>query len=394
MLPALINFAGTVVGKVLLTTTVAAASVGGAHATGLVEVPVIPEVATTIVNVVADTASLERILLVEYVWGPSEEAVALQQALNLTDDGWYGNDTKTAHLQALQVRDLSSAGVPQEPITPPPNTTSAPTPAEEATVTDPEAGTSVNVLTGVYQWGSNLDPSIQQQTSDLQSVLGLTSDGVYGRGTREAHVSALRVNSLSESGVPDVPTTTTPAENCAGMYCWPGYSGINQTAVDAVFATLHAELQPGLNGVTIVNGCTPYAAVVWDITPCLINVFDKNAWGADGKPSHEWLNSIWINDYVAERPAVLLKVAIHEAAHATDVTVWASCSRDDGTSWGDYLHSLALAVPGLRDGLSGREALADFVTRYFGHTSKSSYIGDTQLPDAFRSDIQTAFASC
>ncbi|MEO2124779.1 MAG: hypothetical protein ABGX65_01055, partial [Acidimicrobiales bacterium] len=56
MLPALINFAGTVVGKVLLTTTVAAASVGGAHATGLVEVPVIPEVATTIVNVVADTA--------------------------------------------------------------------------------------------------------------------------------------------------------------------------------------------------------------------------------------------------------------------------------------------------------------------------------------------------
>jgi hypothetical protein len=56
MLPALLNFAGTVVGKVLLTTTVAAASVGGAHATGIVEVPVIPEVATAVASVVADTA--------------------------------------------------------------------------------------------------------------------------------------------------------------------------------------------------------------------------------------------------------------------------------------------------------------------------------------------------
>ena len=41
---------------------------------------------------------------------------------------------------------------------------------------------------------------------ELQELLGIAADGLYGPGTREVHVAALEENGLSLSGVPDEPS--------------------------------------------------------------------------------------------------------------------------------------------------------------------------------------------
>jgi len=68
------------------------------------------------------------ILIGVYTWGPSSTTEALQTVLGIVADGWYGNQTRSAHLTELEARGLSIDGVPT-----PPTTTE--TPAETTTTT-------------------------------------------------------------------------------------------------------------------------------------------------------------------------------------------------------------------------------------------------------------------
>ena len=61
------------------------------------------------------------------------------------------------------------------------------------------------ILTATYNWGPS-DPALI-----LQAMLGITSDGWYGNGTRAAHLAELEVRGLDADGVPSPPTTTTEA---------------------------------------------------------------------------------------------------------------------------------------------------------------------------------------
>jgi hypothetical protein len=86
------------------------------------------------------------ILTAVYGWGPSSTAEALQTVLGIGADGWYGNQTRSAHLAALEARGLSTDGVPAPPTT----TTEAPAegeatteaPAETTTTTEAPAETT------------------------------------------------------------------------------------------------------------------------------------------------------------------------------------------------------------------------------------------------------------
>ena len=72
----------------------------------------------------------EEILLTDYSWGQSGAASALQLLLGLEEDGYYGNITRNAHIQELELRGLSTGGVPVAPTTNAPvvPTTTAPDP--------------------------------------------------------------------------------------------------------------------------------------------------------------------------------------------------------------------------------------------------------------------------
>ena len=67
------------------------------------------------------------ILTAVYGWGPSSTAESLQTVLGIVADGWYGNQTRSAHLAALEARGLPTDGVPA-----PPTTTRSGTPAAAA----------------------------------------------------------------------------------------------------------------------------------------------------------------------------------------------------------------------------------------------------------------------
>jgi hypothetical protein len=83
----------------------------------------------------------EAILLATYEWGPSDEAVALQEVLGIGADGWYGGGTQAAHIAELEARGLSTDNVPTAPPT---TTTEAPT---ESTTTTSTTTTSTTTTT-------------------------------------------------------------------------------------------------------------------------------------------------------------------------------------------------------------------------------------------------------
>ncbi len=74
---------------------------------------------------------VELILTAVYGWGPSSTAEALQTVLGIVADGWYGNQTRSAHLAVLEARGLRTDGVPAPPTT----TTEAPAEGETTTTT-------------------------------------------------------------------------------------------------------------------------------------------------------------------------------------------------------------------------------------------------------------------
>ena len=59
---------------------------------------------------------LENLLTRTYTWLEQSDAVKdLQEALGIEADGWYGNDTRTAHIAALEERELAIDEVPEKP---------------------------------------------------------------------------------------------------------------------------------------------------------------------------------------------------------------------------------------------------------------------------------------
>ena len=77
-----------------------------------------------------------------------------------------------------------------------PTTMTTGTPIATPTPNDP----NYVILTREYEW---LTPSIE--VMELQELLGIGADGLYGPGTREAHLATLEENGLPVSGVPDEP---------------------------------------------------------------------------------------------------------------------------------------------------------------------------------------------
>ena len=90
----------------------------------------------------------------------------------------------------------------QEPTA---TSTPEPTPDDEPIPTPEAEGEIVNVLIDAYTWGQS------QKTIALQEVLGITADGFYGSGTRDAHLAELENRGLSTAGVPDDPSSSTPS---------------------------------------------------------------------------------------------------------------------------------------------------------------------------------------
>ena len=89
------------------------------------------------------------ILTAVYGWGPSATAEALQTVLGIAADGWYGNQTRSAHLAVLEARGLPTDGVPAPPTTtteaPAETTTEAPA---ETTTTEAPAETTTTTVAG------------------------------------------------------------------------------------------------------------------------------------------------------------------------------------------------------------------------------------------------------
>ncbi|MEE1565803.1 MAG: hypothetical protein V1249_12570, partial [Acidimicrobiales bacterium] len=80
----------------------------------------------------------------------------------------------------------------------PPTTTTTEPPPDEPVVDE------LAVLAGQYGWLEQGD-----RVRDLQALLGLSADGVYGGATRAAHLAEVQERGLAADGIPPVPTTTT-----------------------------------------------------------------------------------------------------------------------------------------------------------------------------------------
>ena len=79
-----------------------------------------------------------------YAWGPSVDAILLQEVLGVTADGWYGPATREAHLAENEARGLSVGGVPAPPTT---TTTAAPATTTTTTTTTAAPATTTTTTT-------------------------------------------------------------------------------------------------------------------------------------------------------------------------------------------------------------------------------------------------------
>ena len=102
----------------------------------------------------------------------------------------------------LYLVDNDSSDTPSAAITTETETnTSANTATENQLATPTPSDPDSVILTREYEW---LIPSIE--VMELQELLGIAADGLYGPGTREAHMATLEANGLPLSGVPNIPT--------------------------------------------------------------------------------------------------------------------------------------------------------------------------------------------
>ena len=105
-------------------------------------------VATTTTTTTTTVAPVDEVavLTAPYVWGPSVDAVLLQEVLGVSADGWYGPATRVAHIAENEARGLSVDGVPAPPTT---TTTAAPATTTTNTTTTTTTTTTVSPATTV-----------------------------------------------------------------------------------------------------------------------------------------------------------------------------------------------------------------------------------------------------
>ncbi len=77
-----------------------------------------PTSTTTEAPTASELIDEEAVLGASYPWGSSAEAYTLQGVLGIEIDGFYGSETRTAHLAELEARGMSTTGVPNVVITP------------------------------------------------------------------------------------------------------------------------------------------------------------------------------------------------------------------------------------------------------------------------------------
>ena len=100
---------------------------------------------------------------------------------------------------------------------------------EEQPTEDTEA-VLIALLTDTYEWGT----ASASKTMMLQEALGLTTDGSYGPGTRQAHLNALQERGLTITNVPEEPEPAEqPQPDAASFACAitgaPNFSAIDWT---------------------------------------------------------------------------------------------------------------------------------------------------------------------
>ena len=105
-------------------------------------------VATTTTTTTTTVAPVDEVavLTAPYAWGPSVDAVLLQEVLGVSADGWYGPATRVAHIAENEARGLSVDGVPAPPTT---TTTAAPATTTTTTTTSTTTTTTVSPATTV-----------------------------------------------------------------------------------------------------------------------------------------------------------------------------------------------------------------------------------------------------
>lgn len=188
----------------------------------------------------------------------------------------------------------------------------------------------VNTLLGSYPWG----PSTEVE--ELQSLLGLVVDGVYGEDTRTAHISELTIRKLIIDNVPNgtesvkvatsvnrlpIPEIVSiPARDCLEetphlRSCWPGHEGGNEPTIQAAFDALPLALRNRIpSDFILVNGCHPFS------DRCPYGVMDSRGWGPNGRCCDmPWGRSIWISNR-GINSGHLNDIMIHEAFHAVEYT--------------------------------------------------------------------------
>jgi hypothetical protein len=120
-------------------------------------VPVVPAVPVVpVVPAVDPVIAVIAVLSDTYTWDErSARVAALQQALGVTADGWYGNATQRAHRAALEFVGLPTDTVPA-PVLPP-----GPDPSQWAALRDCESNGdyAITSRTGKYRGAYQFDRS-------------------------------------------------------------------------------------------------------------------------------------------------------------------------------------------------------------------------------------------
>ena len=128
-------------------------------------------VATTTTTTTTTVAPVDEVavLTAPYAWGPSVDAVLLQEVLGVSADGWYGPATRVAHIAENEARGLSVDGVPAPPTTTtpaPPTTTTTAAPATTTTTTTTAApATTTTTTTTTVSPATTVAPTTTAPTS-------------------------------------------------------------------------------------------------------------------------------------------------------------------------------------------------------------------------------------
>ena len=226
----------------------------------------------------------------------------------------------------------------------------------------------VNILLGNYPWG----PSTEVE--ELQSLLGLVVDGMYGEETRSAHLSELEIRKLAVDNVPNgaqlinVSSSTNNPSKSGDCFeetpelrsCWPGHEGGNEKIIQNAFDALPEVLRNRIpSDFILVNGCHPFS------DRCAYGVMDSRGWGSDGRCCDmPWGRSIWISNR-GINSGHLNDIMIHEAFHAVEYTTLSSDMRDR-----------------IRNEFGDSERAADGAVAYFGGNWQHYRGSGTEISDS------------